>query len=364
MVCRGRRVGAARFGVAGLGTLLVLVTDPGHAWADPAVPTHYRSVVTDVRLGDDAGVGDPAADHAGDPTAIDVDIIGDTFMVVRARGRQVEVPGYDGESYVRIHPDGRVEVNERSPSRWINDARYAGSDVLVPPSADATATPSWSTVADGGVYAWHDHRIHFMSPRLPRQIDPSVRQVQQVFDWQVPIVVDGTPVVVEGRLEWLPAPDGTDRAGVALGAVFVALAGAWFLRRWPPSVTAGVTLTVAAIAAFGVGLGGWWGLPPGAEGQVLAVVLPAVAVLLLMLAGVAGFVMAGAEAYRLRRFLVGVSGLPLGGWVAAHVVTLARPVIPTIWPANLVRMLVTVVAVLVAVAVVAIVRDVRRSMPG
>ena len=53
-------------------------------------------------------------------------------------------------------------VNERSPSRWVNDDRYG----LATPPADATADapPEWVEVANGGRYAWHDHRIHWMTP--------------------------------------------------------------------------------------------------------------------------------------------------------------------------------------------------------
>lgn len=244
-----------------------LVAVDGPAWADPAAPTHYRSTVTDVRV-DELDGRTSALEPEVDPTTIDVAVMGgDAFMVVRAAGRRVEIPGYDGEPYVRFHADGRVEVNERSPAHWLNDARYGGLEV-VPPSADADAPPSWVAVADGGTYAWHDHRVHFMAPSLPRHVDPSVRQVQHVFDWQVPLVVDGVPVVVEGRLEWLPSPGRASQAWVVLAVVVAAAAGLWAARRWGPSATTGVALSLATAIGLVVGSGGWWGLPAGAEGPL------------------------------------------------------------------------------------------------
>lgn len=114
-----------------------LVAVDGPAWADPAAPTHYRSTVTDVRV-DELDGRTSALEPEVDPTTIDVAVMGgDAFMVVRAAGRRVEIPGYDGEPYVRFHADGRVEVNERSPAHWLNDARYGGL-VVAAVSIDAT----------------------------------------------------------------------------------------------------------------------------------------------------------------------------------------------------------------------------------
>ncbi len=138
---------------------LVLAVGAAPAAADPAGPTNYTSSVTGV---------DPATD------AIDVEVRGgDAFVVLTAApGTTVEVAGYDGEPFLRIGPDGTVERNEASPARWLNEARYGARDTAVPPEASSDAPPRWEPVADGGTYAWHDHRVHWMSPALPRQRRP------------------------------------------------------------------------------------------------------------------------------------------------------------------------------------------------
>lgn len=111
--------------------------------ADPAGPTHYDSVVTEVVRTD------------GQPVNIEVEVLGgDAFVVMRVTpGRRVEVPRYDDEPYLCFNEDGTVEINQRSPSRWLNDARYGAQEVDIPPHADADAGPQWQPVADGGQYA-------------------------------------------------------------------------------------------------------------------------------------------------------------------------------------------------------------------
>jgi hypothetical protein len=218
------------------------------AFADPAVPTHYRSTVTEV------------VDAEGEPVDLDVEVLGgDTYLVVEApEGTQVEVPGYDGEPYIRIHSDGEVEVNQRSPARWLNDARYGSAEVDVPPTADADAPPDWQVVAGGRVYAWHDHRIHFMSPALPRQVDPALDEVQEVWDWEVPITVDGQPAAIVGELVWVP---GTGLA-LPLVGLLVALAVAVIVAR---KVGAEPLIVVAALLTAVLAAANNLGLPPGAD---------------------------------------------------------------------------------------------------
>ena len=75
--------------------------------------------------------------------------------------RPLVVEGYRGEPYLRFLPDGRVEVNRRSPAAYLNEDRFA--EVEVPGQADHRARPEWQVVARNGRYDWHDHRIHWMS---------------------------------------------------------------------------------------------------------------------------------------------------------------------------------------------------------
>lgn len=148
----------------------------------------------------------------------------DDRLEVRNRGRStVVVYGYDREPYARLLPGGRVQVNQRSPALYLNEDRYAQADV--PGRASAKARPRWKTVNATGTFEWHDHRIHYMAKERPAKVtDPDRRT--KVFDWRVPLRVDGRPAAVAGDLYWVPRPGGGFplAAGVALGALIVASA--------------------------------------------------------------------------------------------------------------------------------------------
>jgi hypothetical protein len=298
-----------------LAIALVALTPAAPALADPAVPTHYRSTVEQVRL--------PGAGPVDVPFEVEV-LGGDAFLVLRAApGTWVEVPGYDDEPYVRFLANGTVEVNERSPTRWLNDERY-GIDA-VPPIADPQAPPDWRVVAEGGVYAWHDHRIHFMSPRLPAGVDPAADIPQFVFDWEIPLVVDGSPVVVAGRLEWLPGPPPL-LPGVLVAAGLAA--AAWAARRWPPLPSAAAGTIVVGVVGGVSALG----LPPGGDSDPALLALPVVAGLL-------------ASVGRQRRPLVtAAAGLPLLAWGVLQAGALTRPIVPGPLPAGAVRVAVVLAA--------------------
>ena len=47
-------------------------------------------------------------------------------------------------------------------------------------------SPKWEKLASGDVWAWHDHRIHYMNPIPPPQISAAPRKPHHVFDWKVP----------------------------------------------------------------------------------------------------------------------------------------------------------------------------------
>jgi hypothetical protein len=160
----------------------------GPALADPAGPTNYRSVVLDM---------DP------DPTGVTVEVIGgDAFLsVALAEGHTMLVEGYFGEPYLRIDPDGSVWLNTLSPARYINQDRYGLSGV--PDFADANANPEWEQIGDGGSFAWHDHRIHWMSFDLPPTVRGDV--AQSVFPWSLTVYIDGVETTISGELLWFPS---------------------------------------------------------------------------------------------------------------------------------------------------------------
>jgi hypothetical protein len=325
----GRRGGSAL-----LLALLVVLSWSSPAAADPAGPTHYDSRVTSV---------DPTD---GAVTASFEVLGGDAFLVVRAEpGTVVEVPGYEGEPYVRIGPDGTVEVNERSPSRWINDERYETSPAGAPADVDVDAPPRWELVGTDGEYAWHDHRIHWMSPSLPRQVDPTAGTPQPVAEWTVPVVVDGQPVTVAGELTWLPGPSPLVPALLLVAALVAALSLAW---RRPGAVPAAIG--AAALLTLAAGASATLGLPAGADADLFLPLLPALALAL----GVVGGAVARRDAARAAPggtgagvrgpLIAAAAGLPLLVWAVLQAGVLLRPLAPGPWPVGGVRVVVTLAA--------------------
>jgi hypothetical protein len=148
-----------------------------------------------------------------------------------APGLEVVVLGYEGEPYLRFRADSAVEVNRRSPAGYLNEDRFAA--VEVPAQADPEAPPEWEPVASRDPYSWHDHRIHYMSRELPPQVDDESVETK-VFDWRVPVLIDGRRDAITGTLTWVPDEGGPSVAvAVGLGAaVLASLAFAvWRIRR-------------------------------------------------------------------------------------------------------------------------------------
>lgn len=214
------------------------------AWADPAKPSNYRSRIVD------------------GPPGVGLEIRGgDSFVVLEVpEGTSALVTGYDSdeeyddwaelEEYLRVLPDGTVQLNERSAAYFQNAARYGAS----PDGPVGVDVPqSWTTVADDGRVAWHDHRIHWMSPVLPDRIDPDAG-VQEVLRYEVPVVVDGEIAVGTGELEFVPDPSPVPVLLVALGGVVV---GALLARRDRRAAAVAMALAggvvTAVLVAAGIG---------------------------------------------------------------------------------------------------------------
>lgn len=318
--------------------LLLLLVSATAALADPAGPTHYRSTITAIESAD------------GSDPGIGLDIVGgDAYLVIDARGRTVEIPGYEGEPYLRIAADGRVEVNDRSPARWLNDARFGSLDVEVPAGADPEAPPTWRAVANGGVWSWHDHRIHFMSPSLPAQVDPSAGTVQPVSSWEVPLEVDGVVVTVRGELEWVPGPGPAVPLGLGLVALGLVGAVGWRAApRFPALVGVGAALT------GGVGVAATASMPTGSDVEPALLVLPGVALGVLAL----GRWWRRSGDARAAWLSVG-AGIPVGIWGLVQFGSLTRPIVPGPVPVALVR---PVTAIALAVGLAAIVLLARVAL--
>ena len=157
------------------------------------------------------------------------------FALTVQPGHEVVVLGYDAEPYLRIAPDGTVYENHVSPARYYNQDRYATT--TPPPEANAaaaTAHPDWQVIGTGGSWVWHDHRIHWMSPKAPPAIKGKESQTVQLLEWHVPMTVDGTAVAVDGLLRYTPTKGSSAwvETGITVGIPLVVIAalGWWSVR--------------------------------------------------------------------------------------------------------------------------------------
>jgi hypothetical protein len=138
------------------------------------------------------------------PAGVKVTVLSrDDRLLLQSDGdHTVVIEGYSEEPYARIEPDGTVSVNTDSEAYYINEER--DGQVPVPDAADSKGEPRWKEVSKTGRFEWHDHRIHWMSKGDPEQVkDTSVRT--KVFDWKVPVEVDGKSSDISGTLFWMPA---------------------------------------------------------------------------------------------------------------------------------------------------------------
>jgi hypothetical protein len=148
----------------------------------------------------------------------------DRLELTNHSGTTVTVEGYSGEPYARVLADGTVEVNERSPSYYLNDDRFA--EVKVPARADARARPQWSVVDRTARLEWHDHRMHYMSRGLPPQVKDKSKHTK-VFDYAIPLRVGDRRASIRGTLFWQPDDGGGAPVGMlaGLGALAVVALG-------------------------------------------------------------------------------------------------------------------------------------------
>jgi hypothetical protein len=163
-------------------------------------PSGFESTVTSVR---------PAL------AGLEVRVVGgdDQLALVNDSGEEVVVKGYAAEPYLRFSPAG-VFQNSRSPAVYLNAGRP------VPEAADPRAEPSWTQVAKGNSYAWHERRIEWPTNTLPPSVEASPDERQRIFLWTVPLEAGGRPVTVAGMLEWVPGRGASPRwwlLGVLLG---------------------------------------------------------------------------------------------------------------------------------------------------
>jgi hypothetical protein len=328
-----------RWTAAGLLVAALLVVPATPALADPAGPSDYRSSVI--------GLDPPVA-------GVEASIIGgDSFVrLVVDPATTVEVTGYRGEPYLRFLPGGVVEENQRAPSTYLNQDRYAA--VQVPVTASADATPEWRQVADDGSYAWHDHRVHWMN----RQPPPGGSPGDVVAEGVIPLQVDGVAVDLSIRSVWVAPPS---RIPVVIGLLLGALALPFMWRRigW-----AALAVAVAGAAALIVGLVAARSVPAETAPAWWLWLVPGLSLLLAAAARIGGRIDRRPErSRRMAASLILIGALELAMWTWLRRLWMWRAVLPTDAPFWIDR-LVTAAALATAVtATMALVR-VLAAPPG
>ena len=155
----------------------------------------------------------------------------DQIWLDNKTGKTIVIRGYGGEPYLRFGHNG-IYVNGNSPAVYLNQDRYARS--TVPKSAKPTAQPKWQKLAGGELWAWHDHRIHYMSLTPPKLIQDEPRKPHHVFDWKVPATANGKPFLITGSLDYKPPPKNSFPVGLAIvlaTLIAVGMVGLFALRR-------------------------------------------------------------------------------------------------------------------------------------
>ncbi len=173
--------------LAGITAVLVLINAP-LAWSHASGNPDYRSVIDRVT---------PSVPGV----SFEVLSYDAYFQLLDQHGHEVVIYGYEDEPYARIQKDGTVQVNERSPAYYLNDTRYP-VESAVPPSANAKAPPKWMTVDDSGTFLWHDHRMHYGAESVPPEVKDTSKKTK-VFDYEVPIRIDGRKGAIHGTLYWV-----------------------------------------------------------------------------------------------------------------------------------------------------------------
>lgn len=218
-----RRTAAAAVGV--FAAIVMVAAPAGAHGADGPVPGPFEAVVTSIEP--DLDAFDLAPGHG----AIDLHVVPD---------HAVTVLGYQGEPYLLIDADGGVYYNALSPTYYVNSA--ATPEAAAPDSADADAEPEWTWLSSDGRASWHDHRLHWMNHSEP-EVAP--REVAQ--SWTVDLVVDGTPVAVNGDLIYDPSLGAIDHSGHDMGEVSATVdADSPTSSKVPALAVAGLVAVVAA----------------------------------------------------------------------------------------------------------------------
>jgi hypothetical protein len=195
-------------------TAVALLLVPPVAFAHEGNP-NYRSVVSKVT---------PAI------PGVDVNVLNfdDRLLLRNTSGKDIVILDYEQKPYARLFANGTVEVNTNSEAYYLNEDRLG--ETAVP--KDLPAEPEWKQVARSSRFEWHDHRAHWMGKGDPPNLEDKGTRTK-IFDWSVPIVVDGRPATITGTLTWVPTENAPIPIGAIIGfaALVIVLAVAVFIVR-------------------------------------------------------------------------------------------------------------------------------------
>ena len=226
-----------------------------HAHSGQTGGTDYRSAIT------------------AEPTGLTARVVGgdDRLEITRTTAREVVIMGYGGEPYLRLDAAGTWE-NRNSPAVALNDVRRTNKAI---PAAATKIAPDWVQTGTGASVVFHDHRAHWMASQPPAKVRANPSQEQVLYDWSVPVVVDGTAGEIQGTLTWLGAPI-TWLWWTLLGLAVVVgvLVGLW--RRVPVAPAAIVGMLAAVLASVITGVSQQLDVPNGTNGALVAIVLAGV----------------------------------------------------------------------------------------
>lgn len=250
-------------------TLALLVGTGAPALAHGPTPdaSNFASRVTgNVTMVD----GEPEADLPV-PAGLQWRVLGaDALLEVHNTGDQdVVVTGYNSEPFLRVGPAGTFE-NRRSPATYLNADRYAQAEV--PPDADEEAEPEWRKISDEPLWQWHDHRIHWMAPESPPQVEENSGVTQTVLEWTVPYQIADQQLAVQGVLEWIPPPPVWPwLAGAAVAVVLPVAVFAGRGQRHNAMRALVVVLATVAVAGVVVAVGDVLATPASVTANAWAV---------------------------------------------------------------------------------------------
>ncbi len=205
-----RRLGAAV--ACALGALAVLA---------PLAAAHTGGAGTDY-----------ASRIASTPPGIEARMIGgdDRIELRRTGDATYVVVGYVDEPFLKLAPDGIYE-NAASISVPLSADRLPDQATARALDARAPEAPRWRRISTGSTIAYHDHRAHWMSETPPAIVRAQPGTTRMLFDWSIPIEVDGVRDRIRGQVGYVAPPRAT-AWWVAL-ALALAAAAALALRLAP-----------------------------------------------------------------------------------------------------------------------------------